>query len=325
MKKLTVYSIAVVMGVSLLSNGVMAQKDVVDILSGSLDDAEVLAKAYLEPFTKSFGTSLNNGWYNTAKPHGLFGFDITFTTPVTLPPSSSKTFDVSKLDLNYWRLKTPADNLSPTVSGAKTPGVTLTDAATGLVDLQLPQGANLQFVPAPIIQFSVGLPFHTELIGRYFPKVDFTGIGSFNMWGIGVKNEFKEFIPVFKHLPFRMSLLLGYTKFNTTFDISTAQKQTLNFEATGFTSKLLISKSIPVLTVYAGVGFNHSTTNVDLKGVYNIPNVGSVTDPLSLQFNDNGVNANIGLRIRLAILAFHFDYAVGKYSIFNAGVGISFR
>ena len=305
----------------MISGVTYSQEDAVKMLSGNLDDAKLLTKAYLEPFGKSFGTSLNNGWYNTAKPHKLFGFDITFTAAITVPPSGEKTFDVSKLNLQYWTVKSGSDSNSPTVTGEKKDGTILENGGT---ELTLPQGANLKFVPAPIIQFGIGLPFHTEVMGRFFPKVDINGVGKFSLWGVGIKNEFKEFIPGFKLVPIDVSIMLGYTKFKSSFDLS--GDQTLDFNASGFTSKLLISKSIPVLTVYAGVGYNKSTTEVAFKGTYDIPNVGvGIKDPLDLDFTNSGFNANIGLRIKLSVIAFHFDYALGKYSVFNAGVGINFR
>ncbi len=305
----------------LISSVTYSQEDAVKMLSGNLDDAKLLTKAYLEPFGKSFGTSLNNGWYNTAKPHKLFGFDITFTAAITVPPSGEKTFDVSKLNLQYWTVKSGSDSNSPTVTGDKKDGTILENGGN---ELTLPQGANLKFVPAPIIQFGIGLPFHTEVMGRFFPKVDINGVGKFSLWGVGIKNEFKEFIPGFKLVPIDVSILLGYTKFKSSFDLS--GDQTLDFNASGFTSKLLLSKSIPVLTVYAGVGYNKSTTEVAFKGTYDIPNVGvGIKDPLDLDFTNSGFNANIGLRIKLSVIAFHFDYALGKYSVFNAGVGINFR
>ncbi|HRX31263.1 MAG TPA: hypothetical protein P5349_05185 [Tenuifilaceae bacterium] len=324
MKKLFPIVLTSVLLVSVFLPNAYGQTEVEQLLTGNVNDASVLAKAYLDPLAESFGTSLNNGWYNSAKPHKLVGFDITFTIPVTLTPSSTRKFDVSKMNLEYWELKDNSQYMSPTVTGEKSGGISLVDKATGSNELQLPQGANLQFVPAPIVQVGVGLPFHTEIIGRFFPKVEVSDIGNFSMWGIGIKNEFKEFIPVFKALPFSMSVLLGYSNFSSSFDINSSQHKELTFKANGFTGKLLISKSIPVLTVYAGVGFNKSKTNVDVKGTYDFSGV-SVTDPISLEFKNNGVNANIGLRIKLAVLAFHFDYAFGKYSVANAGVGINFR
>lgn len=315
---------SIVLLLSLIAGTLYAQEDVATFLKGSLNDAEKLSKAYLEPFGKSLGTSLNSGWYNSANPHGILGFDITFTVPITIPPSSDKTFDVSKLNLEYWQVKSGSSSTSPTVTGKSSNSI-LTDKATGLSELNMPDGANLKFVPAPMIQVAKGLPFHTEIVGRFLPTINISSVGNFGLWGVGVKNEFKEFIPFVKRLPFSMSVLFGYTQFTSSFDINKAQKQKLNFKSSGYTARLLVSKSIPVLTVYGGLGYNHSTTDISLKGTYNVEGVGTVTDPVAFDFANNGFTANLGLRLKLAILAFHFDYSLGNYGIFNAGVGINFR
>lgn len=309
---------------SITAGTLYAQEDVATFLKGNLDDAKKLSRAYLEPFGKSLGTSLNSGWYNSANPHGILGFDITFTVPITVPPSSDKTFDVSKLNLEYWEVKSGSSPTSPTVTG-KGSNTILTDKATGSSDLIMPDGANLKFVPAPMIQVAKGLPFNTEIVGRFLPTINISSVGNFGLWGVGIKNEFKEFIPFVKRLPFSMSILFGYTQFNSSFDINKAQKQKLNFKSSGYTARLLVSKSIPVLTVYGGLGYNHSTTDITLKGSYTVEGVGNVTDPVAFDFANDGFIANVGLRLKLAILAFHFDYSLGDYRIFNAGVGINFR
>ena len=43
---------------------------------------------------ESFGAGLNNGWYNTAKPHSLGGFDLTFTLNTVIIPNSAETFNI---------------------------------------------------------------------------------------------------------------------------------------------------------------------------------------------------------------------------------------
>jgi len=329
--KQLVFSLALLLCVSVATK---AQENITSFLSGSVTDAAKLSKAYLDPFANGFGNALNHGWYNSAKPHKLGGFDLTFSIATAFPPTSSKSFDVSKLGLTEWQLQDPNDNLSPTLTGDKSSGPVLIPVhglAGQPATLTLPQGTGLKFIPSPMIQVGVGLPFNTELVARYLPKIDIPDVGNFSLIGFGLKNEFKEFIPGLKALPINLSVLLGYTKFSSSFDLNAPQtgssNQTLDFNATGYTAKLLIGKSIPILTVYAGVGFNKSKTNVDLKGDYAIPGavIGDVTNPFSLEFINSGVNANVGLRVKLAVIAFHFDYTLGKYRIINAGVGINFR
>jgi hypothetical protein len=321
-------SVALLLVVSLT---VRAQGDITELLKGSKEDANTLGKAYLEPFGKGFGAGLNSGWYTTAKPHKLFGFDLTFTVTAAMPPTSAKTFDVNKLDLKFWELQTPANHLSPTVTGDKVDGpILVPQLAPGSgVELQLPQGAKLPFIPAPMIQAGIGLPFNTELDIRYLPTLKVPGgAGELSLFGFGIKNEFKEFIPGFKALPFNVSIFYGYTKFKSSFSAEQAgnanSNQKLNFDASGSTIKLLVSKSIPVLTVYAGAGYSKATTNVTLKGDYEIDGL-PITDPIKLDFVNKGMSANVGLRLKLAVIAFHFDYTFGEYSLYNAGFGINFR
>ena len=55
-------------------------------------DGEKFIEAYFTPMAESFGAGLNNGWYNTAKPHSLGGFDLTFTVNTVIIPRFSKNF-----------------------------------------------------------------------------------------------------------------------------------------------------------------------------------------------------------------------------------------
>jgi len=59
-------------------------------------------KAYLQPLATGFGTAMNTGLYNTAKTHGMLGFDIQLKTGFGLAPADNdkKTnyqFDLSAL------------------------------------------------------------------------------------------------------------------------------------------------------------------------------------------------------------------------------------
>ena len=57
-----------------------------EFFAGGVSDAGKLFEAYITPWANSIGTSLSGGWYNTAKPHKLGGFDITFTTNISFVP-----------------------------------------------------------------------------------------------------------------------------------------------------------------------------------------------------------------------------------------------
>ena len=47
------------------------------VLVDNINDAKSFLQAYLKPLGNGLGAITNNGWYNTARPHKLLGFDAT--------------------------------------------------------------------------------------------------------------------------------------------------------------------------------------------------------------------------------------------------------
>jgi hypothetical protein len=332
----------------LLPTSVSAQEQIANFLQGNLNDAKKLGTAYLDPFGKALGTSLNGGWYQAARPHKLLGFNVTFVANVVTIPSDAKAFDVSKLSLQNIELVDPTKKMSPTVAGASSNGPAVMFKDNNSMQFNLPQGANLPFVPMTMIQAGIGLPFHNELTVRYLPSVNVPKNGRVNLWGIGLKNEFKEFIPGLKLVPIDLSVMVGYTKFSSEFDVSfkpgagelspTSSYQLSDFngqklalEASSFTTRLLVGKTIPFLSVYAGLGYSQAITEFGLKGNYAIgldkpyEDEDIKKDPLLLEFPYSGFSANAGMRLRLGVISFNFDYTIGQYALYSAGLGISFR
>lgn len=93
MKRVIAIVVAMTLGVGLLS-------------AQSLEErlqtmAENNAKAYINPFVTAFGTAMNSGWFFTAKPHKLLGFDIGVRAMAVEVPKSQQyfNFDVSALDI----------------------------------------------------------------------------------------------------------------------------------------------------------------------------------------------------------------------------------
>ena len=94
-------TIAIALGLILTSNFfAFSQGNLDDLLKGSKDDANYLARGYLEPFLKVTATGLNQGWFNTAKPHKIAGFDITASIAFVSIPSTAKFFTVDNNSLN---------------------------------------------------------------------------------------------------------------------------------------------------------------------------------------------------------------------------------
>ncbi len=113
MKKILILSLIVLWGGARIS----AQIDVAKLLEAGIADANVLAQPYLKPYGEMLGSSLNSGWYTSAKPHKLLGFDITFTGTYTMTPSSATSFNIGEMKLQTFELADQNNAIAPTVAG----------------------------------------------------------------------------------------------------------------------------------------------------------------------------------------------------------------
>jgi hypothetical protein len=346
--------------------------DVAKVLTAGTADANILAKAYLTPFGKGFAYSLSNGWYNTASTHGTLGFDITLLTNIASLPSSLKTYDLSTLNLSSLKYNNP---VGPTIAGKDVTGpemtftqtVTLPDKSTQDVSVKfnMPKGVNLPIVPTFVIQAGIGLPKGTEIIGRYMPTLKIGDYGKMGLWGIGIKHDLKQWIPVVNKVPFwSMSVLFSYTGFNssvkgefltpdpnyfytTGLNMDIYNNQKVELKSSAFDASLLLSTNIPVINVYAGLGLVSASSSLKLNGTFPVPDtpkaldvqnsvdnnedvklgVKNILDPLDVKMvSKTNFKATVGLRLKLGLLTLHGDYSyLDKMNLFSAGIGLSFR
>lgn len=322
-----------------------AQDDLDAFLSESVEDGEKLIGAYIAPAIKAFSLGMNQGWYNTAKPHKVAGVDLTFTGSLMKVPTSEQLFDADALGLTNITVVDPTTGLKasdqnistllgpdnpPTFSSTSTLGNT-TDDFEGPTGLDL--GSDVKFLknkmPAAMIQLGFGLPKGTDIKLRLVPKID-VGDGKFNLFGVGVMHDVKQYIPGLKNLPFDLSALIGYTKMklDVSLDPTANPDQKGLFEVKSTTIQGLISKKFSVVTFYGGLGYNIAKSNLALLGTYDIGSGSSTTtvqNPIDLSFAASGMRLTTGMRLKLAVFTFHADYTLQKYNALTVGFGINVR
>ena len=167
-------------------------------------------------------------------------------------PTSDKSFDVSKLGLQEVKVSPTESSIAQSVAGNKNSDPNCMIILIKLIStplFQMPKGTGIGIVPSTMIQAGIGLPFSTEIDARFIPTISFGDLGKLGLWGIGLKHDIKQWIPVISHVPFwDLSLQGGYTSLKSTFS-----DVTLN--ANAFTANLLVSTDIPIINVYGGLGF----------------------------------------------------------------------
>ena len=319
---------------------VSAQGDLDDLFKGGVGDAKYLAEGYIAPMMKAVGYGLNQGWYNTAKPHKFPGFDLTLSVNPVFIPSADKIFNVdnSKLselylskDMDGKTLSATDKGIIPTIMGADKQ-TTYTTKGT-ISTFNGPSGINLGFLPVPTLNLGIGLPKGFDLKLRFVPTIDLGKAsndeitGKFGLFGIGILHDFKQWIPGIKQLPFDLSAFVGYTKMTLDAGLNPSNAdQKAQFSSSATTIQVLISKKLSVLTPYAGVGINLATTKLDVKGTYDFGGgAGTVKDPFALSVASNGPRLTGGLRLKFGPIAFHGDYTLAKYKSASVGFGINVR
>ncbi len=317
-----------------------AQDDINEILKGSLKDANYLLEGYITPVMNGIGNGLNQGWYNTAKVHKTLGFDLTLSATLVYVPSDDQFYLVDNNRLEQVKLVSfDGQTVSPTGS-ANVPTIFGPDKAPtyqvgSSPPFEGPPGLDLKntikianALPVPMYQLGLGLPKGFELKVRFAPTVTLSDF-KFNLFGIGVMHDVKQYIPGIKSLPFDLSAFVGYTKMKAEqgIDASAGQNQRAEIEFNSTTIQGLISKKISVLTIYGSVGYNIASSKLAMKGTYDLDDDGvpEATDPVNLDFSTSGVRATGGLRLKLAVFTFHGDYTLSKYNTLNAGFGINVR
>ena len=319
-----------------------AQGDIEDLVKGSAADANYLVQGYAEPLLKGLGYGLNQGWYNTAAPHKIAGFDLTFpvSASLMLVPNKDMQFQIDNSRL------TSIERLNgPNGAAASGPAQTIlgTDQETTLRlkasgnQFSMPGGLNLKqeiginAVPFAMVQLGFGLPKQTDIKLRYVPDLKSFGDDvSVNLFGIGVMHEIKQWIPGIKNLPFSLSGFVGYTKLKigVGFDSGSSSTGSATYEVNATTIQGLISKKLSVLTLYGGLGVNIAKSDLTMTGKFDTDDDSTTADQsLTILANasSSGPRATAGFRLKLAIFTIHADYTLQKYNAINAGLGLSIR
>jgi hypothetical protein len=349
MKHSIQFSIVVLCVLIFNNNRLRAQSgDILDILYCGPEDATRYADKYFEPVFKGLGYGFNNGWYNTAATHQLWGFDFTFSANLAYVPDNDNYFTFRNQDYLVTQLESGTEAETPTLFGPNEHGpvITVADEESGLMiaSFEGPRGAGFEdewglgAVPSPIIQVGVGLFKNTDLKLRYIPDVarkDF----DYSVWGIGLMHDIGQWIPAVKKLPLDISVFGAYSKLSTTLrfeelDEFPGENQRINSSISGYTAELLVSKKISFLTLLAGFGYNSAKTHFNMLGTYDVTYgnpelpedfVVTYTDPVRLDTDEGSVKISGGIRVQVAILTLHTIYSFNGYNLLNVGLGFSFR
>lgn len=317
------------------------------ILYANLQDANILTKAYMNPAMKGLIYGMNSGWYHTAKAHKTFGFDISIGLNASMVPSKDELFRFADLGLS-------ASTTSTSPTGATVAGTNTLEAPVEIktkidgqdvsASFNMPGGVKedlpLNAVPTPSVQFTLGLPKQFDVMVRLVPEVGSDDVKG-NLFGIGIKKEITSLFGPLEKLPLHISVLGAYTNMDVNYNIPNnpeipGANQVATFNLSSYTVQAIASINFPIINFYGGIGYGAGTSNLKVKGTYNLeydtedpaPNnkkVVPIKDPINLDFEVSGVRATVGTRLSLGFFKIFADYTIQEYNTVAAGIAFSFR
>jgi hypothetical protein len=339
----------------LLCTKTQAQDYISALVKSGPADATRLANAYLEPLFKGFGNGINSGWNNTAKTKSLLGFDLRVSASAVFVPSADKSFDMTQIGLsNNVRPTDASKTIAPTIAGSdNAPQISVYDNNNrNIGTFRLPAGV-LSAIPAPQVQLTAGLVYHTDATLRYMPTINFgSNVGSISMIGFGLKhNILQDFVgkTADKIIPLDLAISAGFTQLKYRLNVNVQpdqgaqakdnqqstdfSNQRISGKLNAFNAELIVSKKILFFTPFASVGYLTANTNVGLLGNFPIttginnivqqqPTYTTFTDPISIKERSvNNVKASLGFQLNLAFFRLYASYTASQYQSVNAGVG----
>lgn len=324
------------------------------LLSGN--DASKLTENYMNPLMEGLLYSMNGGWYTTAKTHKKFGFDITVSANASFIPSSSQNFNFNAADYEFLTTANGETSL-PTVMSEN-------DSET-TIDIRIPiDGTNtfkvgsfempggitkdlpINAAPTPMIQIGLGLPTRTDVKLRFVPKLSFDDDVEASLIGVGLQHDITQYFGSIDKLPLSVSILGAFTRLKATYAINddsvsdnvSTQNGEAEFTMNAWTIQALGSLDFKIITLYGGFGYNSGKSEINIKGNYNLSydvqdsngnTISTVTEtvsnPVNLNFEANGIRTTLGARLNLGPIKLFGDYTFQKFNTLSVGIALSIR
>jgi len=317
--------------------------------SGS--DADKFVTDFTKPAFKGLMYATSGNWITSAKPLKSFHIELNISASGAFVPQSDESFKFNPNDYQYLKIESGPDVL-PTVMGNEsttTMKIVIPDNLNNeikLLEFDAPDGVKdrlpLNIVPAPMVQLSMGLPLGSEVNVRYTPQISSDG-GFFQILGLGVKHSISQYFPKSKDEDgkkakrhFNLAAHAAFQQISAGYDDPDSDKA-VHLDMNALSIQGIASLDYKLISLYSSIGYTKAFTKLDVLGTYKYTyeiqdtngnylrtETVSVTDPLKLDYDLNGMKFKAGLKLKLAFFRIFADYTLQEYPVATAGIGFKF-
>jgi hypothetical protein len=256
----------------------------------------VNADGYLGPVADYLGASLNGGWTRKARVEPGFSLRLSLVAAGAPIADKRRTF-TGTTDGDFTPVTTRE---APTIFG---PAEEVVVQGQGGTEYVFAAGLDQTLMATLVPQLEIGSVAGTMLKVRWFGYDAEDDLGDISLMGVGLTHDLSRH---FGNLP--VDLAVG--AYWQSFEIGE------NLETTAILASLHASRSMGLLTLYGGLGYENSTTDIHFS-------VSGLEDEVDISLDgDNTVRANLGLSLKLAFFELFADYALASQNAFTIGLGI---
>ena len=300
-----------------------------NITVSNTSDAKNFLEAYFSTFAESIGAGLNKGWYNTAKPHKLAGFDVSLSLNLITISDEVASFDVNSIE-NF----SSTSSSTPSILGSGKGATINYQNENESGQFVMPdQNIEIKAVPIPTLNVGLGLIKGTEINLRYIPTyeydIGFVGKGSVELYGAGIKHDILQWLPLNKFLPFDLSIQGAISQCNTSFEVEgQSVRQGVDLDIRASTVNIIFSKKFAMITAYASLGQNFVSSKLNANTNFSLGSTSTLNFDFPLEINmpnSSEIQASAGVRLQFAIFTLYANQTFSSYPSTSAGIGISFR
>ncbi len=276
-----------------------------------------LARDYLAPGADALGTTLNSGFFQTAKIRKGFHVRISVNAMWTYVPSDATDF-TSSLPASLRTEGYPGSVTSATIfgdNGAVLSSSKLMPTGEPYPDIYLPDGLNMKNVFFAFPQLTIGSFAASEIILRGMPATTYNNaISQVRFFGYGIRHSPSQYI---RRLPFDISFMAAIQHFSV--------GDFLDVKTQSYSG--IVSKSLRFLTLFGGISYELYDIQVNYTytpSVSNLPPELLTPQTIDPQFTNSTVRYTIGATLTLIPfidVAAAYSFGTHQNVTITAGLG----
>ncbi len=317
-------------------------------------DVNTYLTHYAAPLFEANMINFSDGWAHRAKTLKTFHFSLDLMADYTFIPSQKQYFKfipteyetLSVLDENGNPVNEPLT--LPTLLGGDSNYRILMETEGSLpgtknrLIIDVPNGYKKELeniieglplgMPGAMIQIRAGLPFHSEIMFRYFPAIHIPPT-KIDFMGIGFKHDIGRFL--FRKSPFHLAILASYTSGHIKTAAPDYPDMKGTFQITTLNFQTFASFDWKFLSIYGSMGIIKGNNSLQLLGEIQyeyeiVDNSGhvigikpeTINNPVDLNFSLLTATSSAGILLNLKFLHIFVQYNIQNYSGLHAGISI---